>query len=65
MATSILGVYEFMPNSYILGLLGQAVCRDEALTQILCSNVLFLIAGYNVDQMNTVSLHEKIKFNFA
>lgn len=34
---------------------GQLVCKDEAFTQMLCSNVLFLIAGYNSAQLNTVS----------
>lgn len=30
------------------------MCRDQAPTQILCENLLFLIAGYTSDQLNAV-----------
>lgn len=45
-------MHEFLPNNDLLALGGQAACNDEAVTQILCSNVLFLIAGFNSDQLN-------------
>lgn len=57
-ATSVLGMYEFMPNNDLLGLGANAVCHDASFLQGLCSNVLFLIAGYNSAQLNTVSAIE-------
>jgi len=56
MATGFLGIYEFLPNSELMALLGQAACRDEAWFQVVCSNVLFLIGGFNSPQMNTTML---------
>jgi hypothetical protein len=50
-----MGVYEFMPRSELLTLIGQALCNDKAITVDLCSNVLFLIAGYDSAQLNKVS----------
>jgi pimeloyl-ACP methyl ester carboxylesterase len=55
-ATSVLGIYEFLPTSELLALGGQAACRDEAWTQALCYNVLFLIAGFNSAQTNTTMI---------
>lgn len=34
---------------------GRNLCRDQAVTQIVCENILFLIAGYSSDQLNKVS----------
>jgi lysosomal acid lipase/cholesteryl ester hydrolase len=56
MATSVLGIYEFLPTNELLSLGGQAACRDEAWTQALCYNVLFLIAGFNSAQTNTTMI---------
>lgn len=33
---------------------GQVICKKEALTQALCSNLLFLIVGYDSEQLNKV-----------
>lgn len=41
-----------MPNNDLLAAGGQAACHDEAITQAVCSNVLFLIAGFNSEQLN-------------
>lgn len=51
----LFGIYEFLPNSEIMSLLGEAACRDQAWFQSMCSNVLFLIGGFNSEQMNSVS----------
>lgn len=51
---SLLGVYEFLPNSETMARLGQSACRDEAFFQSLCSSVLFLIGGFNSAQLNSV-----------
>lgn len=50
----LLGIYEFLPSNELFALGGQVACRDEAITQSVCENILFLIAGYKSDQMNEV-----------
>lgn len=56
MATSILGIHEFLPSNEVLTIGGQQACNDEAITQSMCSNVLFLIAGFNSEQLNETML---------
>jgi len=51
----LLGVYEFMPSSEMMVKGGYYVCRDESIFQEVCANVLFLIGGYNSEQLNRVS----------
>nr|CAD7577381.1 unnamed protein product [Timema californicum] len=52
----MIGVYEFLPNSEFLTLVGGVFCKDDAITQKLCGNVLFLMCGFNQDQLNTTLL---------
>ncbi|XP_071452980.1 lipase 3-like [Hetaerina americana] len=47
-----LGINEFLPNSNVLDMVGSALCKDEAVTQSLCSNILFLLCGYDSQQLN-------------
>ena len=51
-----MGVNEFMPTSPLMELLGATVCRANNPIKGICSNILFLIAGYNVDQLNTTAV---------
>ncbi|XP_066998922.2 lipase 3 [Anabrus simplex] len=53
---NLLGVNEFMPKTELLESLGQLLCRDTAITQDICSNILFLIAGFDSDQLNKTAL---------
>lgn len=46
------GVYEFMPSNEMMANGGKYVCKDESLFQEVCANVLFLIAGFNSQQLN-------------
>lgn len=55
-ATSLLGLHEFLPNNAMLGQGANIVCQDGSFVQALCSNVLFLIAGSNPDQLNTTMI---------
>ncbi|XP_055551550.1 lipase 3-like [Wyeomyia smithii] len=52
----MLGVNEFLPNSEMLALGGQKACNDASSFQGICANVLFLIAGFNSDQLNRTIL---------
>ncbi|KPJ07150.1 Lipase 3 [Papilio machaon] len=50
------GIGEFMPNSQIMTWAGESMCRDEVATQAICSNILFLIGGWNEDQHNATMM---------
>jgi hypothetical protein len=50
----LMGVYEFLPHTELLSLIGEVLCNDNAITVDICSNVLFLIAGYDSSQLNKV-----------
>lgn len=52
----LLGINEFLPNNDIMTMAGQVLCREEAITQSLCENIVFLIAGYNSEQLNKTML---------
>jgi len=51
-----MGIHEFLPTSAFMEFIGAAFCRDTSPVQAICSNVLFLIAGYNSAQLNTTAL---------
>lgn len=53
-----------MPTNNILSLAGQALCQERAVIQELCANILFLIAGYDseqLDRVNTQTYFENIE----
>lgn len=54
LATKLIGMYEFSPTSEAMKKFAALVCSEDAITQPLCSNVLFLTAGYDPDQFNKV-----------
>lgn len=45
---------EFMPHNDLISSLAQGYCNDDDMLQMVCSNALFLIGGYNF-QVNKVS----------
>ncbi|XP_072937332.1 lipase 3-like [Epargyreus clarus] len=52
----LLGANEFLPNGKINELAGERLCIEEAITQVLCKNLLFLLCGFNDEQLNTTML---------
>ncbi|CAH2066163.1 unnamed protein product, partial [Iphiclides podalirius] len=52
----LLGANEFLPNGKINELAGEHLCVEEAVTQVLCKNLLFLICGFDNEQMNNTML---------
>ncbi|CAH0694148.1 unnamed protein product [Spodoptera exigua] len=52
----LIGIGEFMPNSVIFTWAGQSMCRDEVVFQPICSNIMFLIGGWNEDQHNSTMM---------
>ncbi|XP_013190840.2 lipase 3 [Amyelois transitella] len=59
-ALSLIGVGEFLPNNNVMTWAGQSICMDEVVFQPLCSNILFLIAGWSEDQHNATMLPVKL-----
>lgn len=56
LAANVLGLYEFLPNNEVMTILGKRQCRDEARFQAMCGNVLFLVGGFNSNQLNSTML---------
>lgn len=56
--TEHLGIYEVLSNNFFLDLLDSSLCKQTAITQPICDNILFLIAGYDSQQLNTVSSYK-------
>lgn len=52
---SLFGDGEFFPNSELIKLLGKYVCPADMELAGLCENVLFLICGFDQNNMNMVS----------
>jgi hypothetical protein len=51
-----MGPYEFMPSSELLTMIGQAMCHEQAPTVEMCANALFMVGGFNSEQLNRVSV---------
>ena len=49
----ILGVHEFLPANWLVKFLGQTVC--DTFTRIVCEDILFILAGFDRQQLNAVS----------
>ncbi|XP_017770538.1 PREDICTED: uncharacterized protein LOC108558213, partial [Nicrophorus vespilloides] len=47
-----LGMYEFLPDSEFYTIFGKEACDDEAPLQEVCTNVVFLICGFDSEQLN-------------
>ncbi|XP_022256648.1 gastric triacylglycerol lipase-like [Limulus polyphemus] len=50
----LLGVKEFLPNSWLIKLLSDLVCTTEI--KVFCEEIIFLIVGVDPDQMNSTRL---------
>ncbi|XP_043269207.1 uncharacterized protein [Venturia canescens] len=52
----LLGRYQFDPSSDVLKAIAALACHDDAWTQPLCTNIMFLIGGFGSDHLNTTML---------
>lgn len=50
----MLGQHEFLPSNEFLEFIGQAFCKESSPISIVCSNILFLVGGFNSDQIDAV-----------
>lgn len=51
----LLGIHEFLPSGKFIRLLADTVCSQEV-SRYLCENVVFLIAGFDYQQLNVVGI---------
>lgn len=58
---NLLGSGELMATGDLISLAGEGTCKLTSTTELLCSNLLFLIVGFNSDQFNASLLPEIIK----
>ncbi|KAJ4452179.1 hypothetical protein ANN_03697, partial [Periplaneta americana] len=51
----LMGGFEFLPHSDLLSYIGGALCNDEALFADVCTNAIFLVCGFDSEQLDQVS----------
>ncbi|XP_055847675.1 lipase 3-like [Episyrphus balteatus] len=54
----IFGDMEFLPNTKAMEMLGYSACCDKSPFQSLCANVIFLITGFDYENLNYTLLPE-------
>ncbi|KPI97392.1 Lipase 3 [Papilio xuthus] len=54
--SALIGVGEVMSNNLFLKWAGESFCKDQAITQAICSNILFYIGGWSDEQLNTTMM---------
>ncbi|XP_032510738.2 lipase 3-like [Danaus plexippus] len=52
----LIGANELLANGVINDIAGKTLCHEKAVTQILCTNLLFLMCGYDESQLNKTML---------
>ncbi|XP_060530749.1 lipase 3-like [Cylas formicarius] len=66
MLLKLIGVDEFLPASdFTKNVLGDAVCAEDAISQLLCTNALFAVCGFSRSQMNSTLLPIMMKYTPA
>ncbi|KAJ1529189.1 hypothetical protein ONE63_005995 [Megalurothrips usitatus] len=51
--TKVLGIGEFLPSDAFLSYVNSKACSDGSLVQSVCTNLLFMIAGYDSEELDT------------
>ncbi|EDW32107.1 GL11473 [Drosophila persimilis] len=54
----LFGSMEFLPNTQLMNLLGALLCSDQAISQVICTNSLFLMGGWNSPYLNESMIPE-------
>ncbi|XP_047999032.1 lipase 3-like [Leguminivora glycinivorella] len=55
-ASRAFGIHEVGPDNELVRLARWLTCGTGPLAELFCSNVMFLVAGYNVEQLNITNL---------
>ena len=58
----IFGIRDFLPSDFIIHWLAKYVCSLEDL-ETFCSDIIFVIAGFDKKQLNEVRTEKDIKIN--
>jgi len=53
---NLMGIGEFLPDSWFIDCLASMFCHEGELTQGLCTNILFVLCGFDEAQMNKTLL---------
>ncbi|XP_037952579.1 lipase 3-like [Teleopsis dalmanni] len=56
--SELIGSSEFMPSNKLLSLLGSQACKDKAIFQPMCENILFLMGGWDSSHLNSTLMPE-------
>lgn len=48
----LIGYNEFLPNNHLLRALGGELCKIPPLNDLVCANVMFVMAGFNRKNLN-------------
>merc|ERR1711892_145178 len=51
-----LGLYEFLPSNWLIEWMATAACGEDTASQAICRNIMFLVCGYNQNEMNNTDL---------
>lgn len=51
-----IGFNYFSAKKWMRSFLGEKICRDSMPTQLLCKGVIFMLMGYDSDQLNSTTL---------
>nr|CAD7461995.1 unnamed protein product [Timema tahoe] len=54
---NMLGMHEFSPSNTLMTILGQSLCKNMVINNMVCNMALFLMAGFNSIEMNQVSFN--------
>ncbi|KYB28092.1 Lipase 1-like protein [Tribolium castaneum] len=52
----LIGINEFLPSNEFIAMVGDVICGDDDITQLLCTNALFAICGFSPSEMNATIL---------
>ncbi|XP_034250102.1 lipase 3-like [Thrips palmi] len=58
---NVVGMYEFMPSSAFMSAITSRACADGSMLQAICTNALFVITGYDSEELDTEMLPEIMK----
>ncbi|XP_014251251.1 lipase 3-like [Cimex lectularius] len=50
------GFQEFVPHNGIISVMSRIMCENKAMSSLICTNAMFLISGYDSEQMNVTML---------
>ena len=48
-----IGYDEFLPNNWLINVLSKTLCRNHDVNQLVCKNILFIVCGFDEQQMNS------------